>query len=58
MNSLTSLDTSVNYITSTKMNKQKSVKAYLASEMFLSITIEVPRSFTIRSSFGKLKAIV
>lgn len=40
------------------MNKQKSVKAYLASEMFLSITIEVPRSFTIRSSFGKLKAIV
>lgn len=31
---------------------------YFASETFLSITIDVPRSFTIRSSFGKLKATV
>lgn len=31
---------------------------YFASETFLSMTIDVPRSFTIRSSFGKLNATV
>lgn len=32
--------------------------SYLASETFLSRTIDVPRSFTMRSSFGRLKATV
>lgn len=34
------------------------MKTYFASETFFSITIDVPRSFTMRSSFGKLNATV
>lgn len=38
--------------------KGRKTNSYFASETFLSMTIDVPRSFTIRSSLGRLNATV